>query len=442
MESIFNEIDKRGRKSNEFWTGCFQMNHRIIFESEVWEFQNKNLLIPITLALTEESLLKHQQGRKMKSANIKWKLIEAFVEEKENDCKYIFRVGQGSIFKEFYVATSEILDEWLYHLSTVGIMAEIGNDYNFIKEIGKGGSAKVFLAEDKETHMKYAIKACPKSLANSIQNGKSTLASEINMMRNLNHPNIVKLLKVYESEEHVFLVLEYINGGTLLDRLSNYHKYSEKNAAEIISRLLKAVDYLHSLEIVHRDIKLENILMISENNDIEFKLADFGLACEDDHELSKRCGSPGYTAPEIFSEKTYDKKVDIFSVGIVLYGLLTGTAAFPGKTAEERMRKNREGKVYFDGKPWKNISKSGIDMVSKLVSINPFERPSAQSALDHIWLRYNLKSFRKIKARSRRIGRYLLGLPKESESSTHLDIEEIDLKPISSEGIMITVEDA
>mmetsp|Transcript_8508 Transcript_8508/g.8439 ORF Transcript_8508/g.8439 Transcript_8508/m.8439 type:complete len:88 (+) Transcript_8508:68-331(+) len=87
------------------------MNHRIIFESEVWEFQNKSRLIPITLALTEESILKHQQGRKMKSANIKWKLIEAFVEEKENDCKYIFRIGQGSIFKEFYVATSEMLDE-------------------------------------------------------------------------------------------------------------------------------------------------------------------------------------------------------------------------------------------------------------------------------------------------------------------------------------------
>mmetsp|Transcript_8507 Transcript_8507/g.8437 ORF Transcript_8507/g.8437 Transcript_8507/m.8437 type:complete len:82 (+) Transcript_8507:324-569(+) len=81
-------------------------------------------------------------------------------------------------------------------------------------------------------------------------------------------------------------------------------------------------------------------------------------------------------------------------------------------------------------------------MVSKLASINPSERPSAQSALDHIWLRYNLTNFRKIKARSRRIVNYLLGLPKMSESSTHLDIDEIDLKPISSEGVMITVEDA
>ncbi|CAG9329422.1 unnamed protein product [Blepharisma stoltei] len=438
MESIFREIDCDDRISKKFWCKSTQINHRIIFESLVWELIDNSRLVPITLALTEENLLKYQKGKNIKQASIKWKLIEAFEEENLTGLNHVFRIGQGSRYRDFYVESSDLLDQWLRNLSLVGIMTDVTNDFHFIKEIGKGAHGQVFLAEDRETRMKYAIKICPKSRENSLHNSITSLVNEISMMRNLNHPNVVKLHKVYESETCVYLILEYISGGNLLERINKIRRYSEKKAAEIIVKLLNAVDYLHSLGIVHRDIKLENILMVSEDNDIDFKLADFGLACENDYELSKKCGTPGYTAPEIFCQNFYDNKVDIFSIGIVLYGLLTGNPAFPGRNLAEKIRNNREGKISFKGKYWQIISQGAIDMVTKLTAINPSQRLTVKEALDHPWLKFNLKHFRRVKERSRRVY-FIKKSQTVSDANVLLEIEKPDVKKIYSDNDLIAI---
>jgi serine/threonine protein kinase len=143
---------------------------------------------------------------------------------------------------------------------------------------------------------------------------------ELKILREVSHEYIMKLHEVYESETHLILILEYLRGGTLLQRVVKRRRFGEKECAIIIKKLILSLDYLHKKNIVHRDIKLENIFLI-DDNETNIKLGDFDLACHFDKiDYSKQCGTPGYVAPEIFNPKVqYDYKVDIFSAGVVLY---------------------------------------------------------------------------------------------------------------------------
>ena len=140
-------------------------------------------------------------------------------------------------------------------------------------------------------------------------------------MRKLDHDSIIKLFEVYESDNHIYLVLELLNGGELFDRIVRKGQYNERDACSLLKNLLSAVSYMHSKGIMHRDIKPENLILKDGLDDMNIKIADFGLAtpisCNE--YLFKRCGTPGYVAPEILSDEKYDEKVDVFSVGVILY---------------------------------------------------------------------------------------------------------------------------
>ena len=146
------------------------------------------------------------------------------------------------------------------------------------------------------------------------------MVNEIILMKILDHPNIIKLYEVYEGEYHIYLVMELLKGGELFDRIVKKGINKEKDACIIIVRLLSALEYLHGLGIMHRDIKPEN-LILKDEHDFEIKLADFGLAefVTKTDLLFRRCGTPGYVAPEILADKPYDTKVDVFSAGVILY---------------------------------------------------------------------------------------------------------------------------
>ena len=139
-------------------------------------------------------------------------------------------------------------------------------------------------------------------------------------MRILDHPGIIKLYEVYEGEHHIYLVMELLRGGELFDRVLKRGHYDEPDAAVMISRILSALQYIHSLGIMHRDLKPEN-LILKDDDDYDIRLADFGLAEFVDKKefLFRRCGTPGYVAPEILNDQPYDTKCDIFSAGVILY---------------------------------------------------------------------------------------------------------------------------
>ncbi len=160
---------------------------------------------------------------------------------------------------------------------------------------------------------------------------------EIAILRGLRHPRILKLFEVYEGHEYVHLILEYLKGGELFDRIQAKGGFSEADAARIMSRLLEVVAFCHNKGVIHRDLKPENIILTQASNayhvrdtdsDLNFKIVDFGLATqiEASKDLTLVCGSPGYVAPEILRHEGYNLKADVFSCGVILYALYTREA--------------------------------------------------------------------------------------------------------------------
>ena len=256
-----------------------------------------------------------------KLSPVRWKRVDPFTEENGSEVRYGFRLTRGTHFQDFYTETAERLEDWLDALAKVAIMSDLENDFQILEEIGHGNYARVFKGRAAQDQSLVAIKTISKASISKHSRNVQALLNEVNLMKRLKHARIVRLIGMYESEEELHLVLEYVDGGDLFKRLVRKGKYSEAKATMFIKHLLEAVGYMHSRGVVHRDLKPENILLVGGSDGVEFKIADFGLAAEyhSGEALSLRCGSPGYVAPEILEKHTYDSKVDVFSVGIIMY---------------------------------------------------------------------------------------------------------------------------
>ena len=186
------------------------------------------------------------------------------------------------------------------------------------------------------------------------------MRAEIAIHRTLNHPSILRFYEVFEDEHMIYLIFEVLEGGELFGRVLKKKKYPEREAAIVIKQLFEALVYLEHKGIVHRDIKLENVLLVNKEDDCLIKLADFGLSTTVDRiDPKMKCGTPGYVAPEIIAGKMYNFKSDIFSAGAVLYVLLSGCTPFPGKNFNDIMDRNKKCNPKFDTSYWENISFKG-----------------------------------------------------------------------------------
>ncbi|XP_026165242.1 serine/threonine-protein kinase MARK1 isoform X3 [Mastacembelus armatus] len=204
----------------------------------------------------------------------------------------------------------------------------IGN-YRLLKTIGKGNFAKVKLARHVLTGREVAVKIIDKTQLNPTSLQK--LFREVRIMKILNHPNIVKLFEVIETEKTLYLVMEYASGGEVFDYLVAHGRMKEKEARSKFRQIVSAVQYCHQRRIVHRDLKAENLLL---DADMNIKIADFGFSNEFTlgSKLDTFCGSPPYAAPELFQGKKYDgPEVDVWSLGVILYTLVSGSLPFDGQ---------------------------------------------------------------------------------------------------------------
>ncbi|KAF4461835.1 camk camk1 camk1-rck kinase [Fusarium albosuccineum] len=292
--------------------------------------------------------------------------------------------------------------------------------WELVDKMGDGAFSNVYRARDTTGERgEVAIKVVRKYEMNSMQ--RSNILKEVQIMRQLDHPNIIKLVEFSESRQYYYIVLELAPGGELFHQIVRLTYFSEELSRHVIVQVAKALEYLHEERgVVHRDIKPENILFepipfvpskhpkpkqpgdedkVDEGEFLpgqgaggigQIKIADFGLSkIVWDNQTMTPCGTVGYTAPEIVKDERYSKSVDMWALGCVLYTLLCGFPPFYDESIEVLTEKVAKGQYTFLSPWWDDISKSAQDLISHLLTVDPEKRYTITEFLAHPWIRGN-----------------------------------------------------
>lgn len=260
------------------------------------------------------------------------------------------------------------------------------NEFNILGEIGKGGYSKVYLVQHKRSKRKYAIKAAFKTKNGKDRSDRTYM--EIRILKQLKHNNIIKMKGWFEDDETIYVVLEYIDGKDC----AKYYKEKLPNKMQvktIMKQLISALTYIHSKGIVHRDIKLENILVDKNGN---IKLIDFGLCAVKEEEFDMLQGLVGtvrYTAPELIKGEGYNESVDVWGVGIILFLLLTGEYPFDGSNKNNIFARIKEKNIHFS--KYENLNKKEINLLKSLLEKNPDDRIELEEILNDPFFREGKK---------------------------------------------------
>ncbi|XP_072878384.1 ribosomal protein S6 kinase alpha-2 isoform X3 [Chlorocebus sabaeus] len=258
--------------------------------------------------------------------------------------------------------------------------------YEIKEDIGVGSYSVCKRCVHKATDTEYAVKIIDKS--------KRDPSEEIEiLLRYGQHPNIITLKDVYDDGKFVYLVMELMRGGELLDRILQQRYFSEREASDVLCTITKTMDYLHSQGVVHRDLKPSNILYRDESGSPEsIRVCDFGFAKQlraGNGLLMTPCYTANFVAPEVLKRQGYDAACDIWSLGILLYTMLAGFTPFangPDDTPEEILARIGSGKYALSGGNWDSISDAAKDVVSKMLHVDPHQRLTAMQVLKHPWV--------------------------------------------------------
>ena len=264
------------------------------------------------------------------------------------------------------------------------------------KLLGVGTYGQVFLVQNKYTKEYFAMKEIPKTSEDLLSDNE--IMDEIEILKNLDHPDIVRITEFYNTENSYYLINEYCKYGELYEQVKN--EFSETQIAVMFRQILSGIAYLHSNNIIHRDLKLENILIsdieksITTNEDLFLvKIIDFGTAKIFDKNKIPRAivGSIYYIAPEVILKK-YGKECDMWSLGVILYMFIVGHAPFDGRSNRDIMEKIKGGKYLKNEKRWKKASNEVKDLINKLLVLEPEKRLTAFEALRHPWFKVSNSS--------------------------------------------------
>ncbi|KAM3822268.1 serine/threonine-protein kinase DCLK3 isoform 1-T1 [Vipera latastei] len=318
-----------------------------------------------------------EEVQKLKEGNTGDEIMEQgeSVNHKREEELKIIKEG-GKMYK-----SSDV--KWSHNVSS---RADVENCYAIGRTIGDGNFAVVMECHHRSTNQIFAMKIIDKS---KLKGKEDMLENEILIIKSLSHPNIVSLIEVFETEEEIHLIMEYVPGGDLFDAIIESVKFTEHDAALMITDLCEALVYIHSKNIVHRDLKPENLL-VQHNPDktTTLKLADFGLAKQVTRPIFTVCGTPTYVAPEILAENGYGLEVDMWATGVILYILLCGFPPFRSheRDQEELFQIIQLGHYEFLSPYWDNISSAAKDLINRLLIVDPKKRYTAQQVLQHLWI--------------------------------------------------------
>ncbi|CAG9856577.1 unnamed protein product [Phyllotreta striolata] len=273
--------------------------------------------------------------------------------------------------------------------------------------LGKGAVGEVRLAYEKLTCKMVAIKKIIKGRSTLSQkhelNHPSKIQTEIDILSTLKFPFIISMMNIVETPKEVFIVLDYMRGGELTNRILSHQPMTESNAKFLFYQIVLAVQYLHSKGVTHRDLKPENVLLYSDETETLVKVSDFGLSkvTEDDDMMRTVCGTMSYIAPEILNRHVsrYNKQVDVWSLGVILFYMLGKELPFVCKEKNGELEQMiLKGKYSMNSVRWRETSAYARDLVKRMLTVDPENRINLDEVLKHFWLSKDLKMQLGVKA--------------------------------------------
>ena len=386
-------------EENEFQNDIVEEKN-IMYENWVYKLTENKKLKKFYLALINKDIYYYKDEEKKNFLGMH-NLSGCFIQEEseqmliEGKSFYIFEIffNNKSKTRKYYTPNIEIMKHFVRKIKeAIGYMKF--TDYYELKEvIGKGKFGVVNLGIHKKTQQQVAVKIINKDSIKTLED-KELVRIEIGILKLCHHPNVVRLLDHLENEDYIFIVTEYIEGGTLGQyfKKKNFN-FSERQASSIMSQIANGVKYLHKYGIVHRDLKPDNIMITQQNDFGIIKIMDFGLSkiVSTQEKMVDGYGTLSYVAPEVLLRTPYNKEVDIWSMGIILYYMLCGHLPFKGNKEVIIAEKIVNDDLEFDEEEWEVRSKRVRELIVSCLKKEPEERITIDDFLNHPWFKKNLK---------------------------------------------------
>ncbi|XP_055661362.1 caM kinase-like vesicle-associated protein isoform X1 [Falco peregrinus] len=280
--------------------------------------------------------------------------------------------------------------------------SEVTDRYDLGQVIKTEEFCEIFRAKEKTTGKLYT---CKKFLKRDGRKVRKAAKNEIIILKMVKHPNILQLVDVYITRKEYFIFLELATGREVFDWILDQGYYSERDTSNVIRQVLEAVAYLHSLKIVHRNLKLENLVYYNRLKNSKIVISDFHLAKLENGLIKEPCGTPEYLAPEVVGRQRYGRPVDCWAIGVIMYILLSGNPPFYEEADEDDyenhdknlFRKILAGDYEFDPPYWDDISQAAKELVTRLMEVEQDQRITAEEAISHEWISGNAASDKNIK---------------------------------------------
>ncbi|XP_036675125.3 ovarian-specific serine/threonine-protein kinase Lok isoform X1 [Drosophila suzukii] len=280
----------------------------------------------------------------------------------------------------------------------IGLPEEINKTYYVNRKLGSGAYGLVRLVYDTRTCQQFAMKIVKKNMLSGSARPSTNFSdpdrvlNEAKIMKNLTHPCVVRMHDIVDKPDSVYMVLEFMRGGDLLNRIISNKLLSEEISKLYFYQMCHAVKYLHDRGITHRDLKPDNVLLETNDEETLLKVSDFGLSkfVQKDSVMRTLCGTPLYVAPEVLitgGREAYTRKVDIWSLGVVLFTCLSGTLPFSDEYGTPAAQQIKKGRFAYGHPAWKGVSQRAKLLINQMLIVDPEKRPSIDDVLQCSWLR-------------------------------------------------------